>query len=41
MFRTDWLRWNVLFLPKRGNSEDEYEDAWAVDPALGRFAVGA
>ena len=35
MFRTDWLRWNVLMLPKRGHTEDEYEDAWAVDPASG------
>ena len=32
-------RWGVLCLPKRGNTEDEYEDAWAVDPARGRFAV--
>ena len=32
-------RWCVLCAPKRGNSEDEYEDAWAVDPARGRFAV--
>ena len=32
-------RWNVLCLPKRGNTEDEYEDAWAADPARGRFAV--
>ena len=33
------LPWSVLCLPKRGNSEDEYEDAWAGDPAAGRFAV--
>ncbi len=33
------LRWNVLCLPKHGNAEDEYEDAWAADPARGRFAV--
>ncbi len=32
-------RWNVLFQPKRGDTEDEYEDAWAADPARGRFAV--
>ncbi len=32
--------WCVLCAPKRGNSEDEYEDAWAADPAAGRFAVG-
>ncbi len=32
-------RWNVYCLPKRGNTEDEYEDAWAADPARGRFAV--
>src|ERR1700676_1441296 len=32
-------RWNVFCLPKRGNAEDEYEDAWAADPARGRFAV--
>src|SRR5437763_7927962 len=32
-------RWTVLCLPKRGCTEDEYEDAWAADPARGRFAV--
>ncbi len=32
-------RWAVLSLPKQGNSEDEYEDAWAADAARGRFAV--
>jgi Protein phosphatase 2C len=33
------LRWSVLRLPKRGNTDAEYEDAWAVDAAAGRFAV--
>src|SRR5450755_2276592 len=33
------LRWSVLCLPKQGHTEDEYEDAWAADPARGRFAV--
>src|SRR5205809_929272 len=33
------LRWTVLCLPKRGHTEDEYEDAWAADPARGYFAV--
>jgi hypothetical protein len=33
------LRWRALRLPKHGNTEDEYEDAWAADPAKGRFAV--
>ena len=32
-------RWSVHCVPKQGNSEDEYEDAWAADPAVGRFAV--
>src|SRR5947209_19228121 len=32
-------RWWVLFVPKHGNAEDEYEDAWAADPGRGRFAV--
>src|SRR4051812_17832075 len=32
-------RWTVLCLPKRGNAENEYEDAWAADPTRGRFAV--
>ncbi len=27
------------FLPKRGHAADEYEDAFALDPAAGRFAV--
>ncbi|HEX5272936.1 MAG TPA: protein phosphatase 2C domain-containing protein, partial [Gemmataceae bacterium] len=29
----------ALFLPRRGSSADEYEDAWAAEPAAGRFAV--
>jgi Protein phosphatase 2C len=33
------LRWSVLRLPKQGNTDVEYEDAWAVDAAAGRFAV--
>lgn len=30
---------DVLWLPKRGSSEQEYEDAWAEDATAGRFAV--
>jgi hypothetical protein len=33
------LRWSVLRLSKHGNTDAEYEDAWAVDAAAGRFAV--
>jgi hypothetical protein len=33
------LCWHSLFLPKRGHSADEYEDALAADPAHGRFAL--
>ena len=33
------LRWRALSLPKQGHATDEYEDAWAADPAAGRFAV--
>ena len=33
------LRWSVLSLPKYGNSEEEYEDAWNADPVRGRFAI--
>ena len=33
------LRWQVLFAPKRGHTEEEYEDAWAADPWRRRFAV--
>jgi hypothetical protein len=40
MHRTDPpLRWRALRQPKRGHTDEEYEDAWAVDPASGRFAV--
>jgi Protein phosphatase 2C len=31
--------WKVLHLPKRGNTAEEYEDAWAADAARGRYAV--
>jgi Protein phosphatase 2C len=33
------LPWSVLRLPKHGNTDAEYEDAWAGDAAAGRFAV--
>jgi hypothetical protein len=33
------LRWRVLRLSKRGNTAEDYEDAFAADPAKGRFAV--
>ncbi len=33
------LPWRVLHVPKRGNTAEEYEDAWAADPARRRFAV--
>ena len=29
----------TLSLPKRGHSADEFEDAFAFDPAAGRYAV--
>ena len=29
----------TFWLPRRGNSPAEYEDAWAVNPASGRYAV--
>lgn len=32
-------RWRAFHAAKRGNSPDEYEDAFAGDPATGRFAV--
>jgi hypothetical protein len=32
-------RWRALRLPKEGHTDAEYEDAWAADPAAGRFAV--
>jgi hypothetical protein len=34
-----FLSWRGLFLPKRGHSAQEYEDAFAADPVTGRFAV--
>jgi hypothetical protein len=33
------LSWHALGVPKQGHSADEYEDAWAADPAGERFAV--
>src|SRR5438874_561624 len=33
------VRWQAFRLPKRGNSADEYEDACAANPYMGRFAV--
>lgn len=33
------LHWRSFTLPKRGHSAEEYEDAFAADPKLGRFAV--
>src|SRR5215831_13409139 len=40
MPRTDPpLCWHVLSLPKGDHTPEEYEDAWAADPAAGRFAV--
>jgi hypothetical protein len=33
------IRWRSFKLPKRGNSAEEYEDAFAGDPQTGRFAV--
>ncbi|HKI30443.1 MAG TPA: protein phosphatase 2C domain-containing protein [Gemmataceae bacterium] len=32
-------RWRAIRLPKHGYPEEECEDAWAADPAAGRFAV--
>ena len=31
--------WQAFRLPKRGHSADEYEDAYAANPYVGRFAV--
>jgi len=31
--------WHAFHLPKRGNAAEEYEDAFAADPATGRFSV--
>ena len=33
------LRWRSFHLPKAGNASEEYEDAVAGDPAVGRFAI--
>jgi hypothetical protein len=33
------LRWHAFHLPKRGNSEQEYEDAFAASAERARFAV--
>lgn len=33
------LHFRMFALPKRGNSVEEYEDAWAADPQRGRFAI--
>ncbi|MBY0526973.1 MAG: protein phosphatase 2C domain-containing protein [Gemmataceae bacterium] len=33
------MRWQSFFLPKRGHSADEFEDAFAGDPVAGRFAI--
>jgi hypothetical protein len=33
------LRWQGFAVPKRGNSAEEYEDAFAGNPKAGRFAV--
>jgi hypothetical protein len=32
-------RWRAFRLSKRGNTPEDYEDAFAADPASGRFAV--
>jgi hypothetical protein len=36
---TNPLNWRSFTLPKRGHSAEEYEDAFAADPKIGRFAV--
>jgi hypothetical protein len=33
------LRWQAFRLSKRGHTAEEYEDAFAGDPAAGRFAI--
>lgn len=33
------VQWQCLWLPKRGNSAEEYEDAFTGDGGVGRFAV--
>src|SRR6516225_6410565 len=37
----DWppLHWHAVHVVKRGHTPEEYEDAFAGDPATGRFAV--
>ncbi len=33
------LSWHAFAVPKRGNSTEEYEDAFAANPNAGRFAI--
>jgi hypothetical protein len=33
------LYWRALHLPKQGNTDDEYEDAWGADADRGRFVL--
>jgi Protein phosphatase 2C len=33
------LPWRAFRTPKRGHTDAEYEDAWAANPRVGRFAV--
>jgi hypothetical protein len=33
------LAWQTFHVPKKGHTAQEYEDAFAGDPALGRFAI--
>lgn len=39
MTATASIRWRSFFLHKDGNQPDEYEDAFAGNPKVGRFAV--
>jgi hypothetical protein len=39
MHPADPPRWRAWRLPKRDHTAEECEDAWAADPAAGRFAV--
>jgi hypothetical protein len=39
MHADDFPRWRAWRLPKRDHTAEECEDAWAADPAAGRFAV--
>jgi hypothetical protein len=39
MHPADPPRWRAWSLPKRDHTAEECEDAWAADPARGRFAV--